>query len=51
MNVDGHLSRSRPKKRWIDCLSVDMRIKRGNIEMTSEEENSRSKQCCADTSN
>jgi hypothetical protein len=27
MNVDGHPSRGRPKKRWMDCVMDDMKIK------------------------
>jgi hypothetical protein len=28
MNVDGHPRRGRPKKRWMECVKDDMRIKR-----------------------
>jgi hypothetical protein len=35
MNVNGHPSRSRPKKRWMGCVKDDMRIKGVSIEMTS----------------
>jgi hypothetical protein len=35
MNVDGHPSRGRPNKRWMDCVKDDMRIK----EVRMEEEN------------
>jgi hypothetical protein len=35
MNVDGHTRRGRHKKRWIDCVKDDMRIKRVTMEMTS----------------
>jgi hypothetical protein len=34
MNIDGHSRRGRLKKRWIDCVKNDMRIK--SMEMTSE---------------
>jgi hypothetical protein len=36
INVDGHLSRGRPKKRRMDCVKDDTRIKRANMEMTSD---------------
>jgi hypothetical protein len=43
INVDGHPRRGRPKKRWMDCVKDDMRIKGVSMEMTSdrrmEEEN------------
>jgi hypothetical protein len=36
MNVDRHPRRGRPKKRWMDCVKDDMRIKGVNMEMTSD---------------
>jgi hypothetical protein len=36
MNVDGQPSRGRPKKRWMDYVKDDMRIKGVNMEMTSD---------------
>jgi hypothetical protein len=36
MNVDGHPSRSRPKKRWMDCVKDHMRIKGVSMEVTSD---------------
>jgi tRNA U34 5-methylaminomethyl-2-thiouridine-forming methyltransferase MnmC len=36
MNVDGHPRRGRPKKRWMDCVKDDMKIKRVSMEMTSD---------------
>jgi hypothetical protein len=38
MNVDGHPRRGRPKKRWMDCVKDDMRIKGVSIEMTRDRE-------------
>jgi hypothetical protein len=48
MNVDGHPSRLLPKKRWMDCVKYDMRIKGVNMEMTSDRREWRKKTCCAD---
>jgi hypothetical protein len=36
MNVDGHLRTGQPKKRWMDCMKDDMRIKRVTMKMTSD---------------
>jgi hypothetical protein len=36
MNINGHPRRGRPKKRWMDYVKDGMRIKRVNVEMTSD---------------
>jgi hypothetical protein len=36
MNVDGHPSRGRPRKRWMDYVLDDMRIKSVSMEKTSD---------------
>jgi hypothetical protein len=36
MNVDGHPSGDRPKKRWMDCVKDDMRIKGVSMKMMSD---------------
>jgi hypothetical protein len=36
MNVDGYPSRGRLKKRWMDCVRDDMRIKEMSIKMMSD---------------
>jgi hypothetical protein len=46
MNVDGHLSRDRPKKRS-GCVKNDMRIKGVNMEMTSDRREWKKKTCYA----
>jgi hypothetical protein len=38
VNVDGHPSRSRTKKRWMDCVKNDTRIKGVSMEMMMIEE-------------
>jgi hypothetical protein len=48
MNVDGHPRRGRPKKRWMDCVKDDMRIKGVSMEMTSDRREWKKKTCCAD---
>jgi hypothetical protein len=40
--------RGRPKKRWMDCVKDDMRIKRVSMEMTSDRTEWKKKTCCAD---
>jgi hypothetical protein len=35
-NVDGHPRIGQPKKRWMDCVKDDKRIKGVSIEMTSD---------------
>jgi hypothetical protein len=47
MNVDGHLSRGRPKKRRMDCVKDDTKIK--GVEMTSDRREWKKKTCCADS--
>jgi hypothetical protein len=48
MNVDGLPRRGRPKKRWMDCVNDDMRIKGVSMEMTSDRRKWKKKTCCAD---
>jgi hypothetical protein len=48
MNVDGHPSRGRPRKRWIDCVKDDMKIKGVSMEMTSDRREWNKKTRCAD---
>jgi hypothetical protein len=36
MKVDGHPSRGRPRRRWMDCVKDDMNIKGVSMEMTSD---------------
>jgi hypothetical protein len=45
MNIDEHPRRGRPKKRWMDCVKYDMRIKRVSIEMTSDRSEWKKKTC------
>jgi hypothetical protein len=46
MTVDGHPRRDRPKKRRMDCVKDEMRIKRVNIEMTSDRREWKKKTLC-----
>jgi hypothetical protein len=48
MNVDGHHSKSRPRKRWIDCAKDDMKIKRVSMEIANDRREWKKKTCCAD---
>jgi hypothetical protein len=48
MNVDGHPSRCRLRKRWMDCVKDDMKIKGLSMEMTSDRREWKKKTCCAD---
>jgi hypothetical protein len=48
MNVDGLPSRSRLKKRWMNCVKDDMRVKRVSMGMTSDRRERKKKTCCAD---
>jgi hypothetical protein len=44
----GHSSRGRRRKRWMDCVKDDMKIKGVRIEMTSYRKEWKMKTCCAD---
>jgi hypothetical protein len=48
MNVDGHPSRGQPRKRWMDCVKNDMKIKGVNMEMTSDRRKWKKNTCYAD---
>jgi hypothetical protein len=47
LNEDGHPSRGRLRKRWMDCVKDDMKIKGVSMEMTDRRE-WKKKTCCAD---
>jgi hypothetical protein len=51
MNVDGHPSRGRPKKTWMDYVKHDMRIKGMSMEKTSNRRQWKKKTCSADPLN
>jgi hypothetical protein len=36
MNVDGHPRRGQPKKRWMDYVKDDLRIKGESVQLTSD---------------
>jgi hypothetical protein len=42
----GHPRRGQPKKRWMDCVKDDMRIKGVSIVMTSDRREWTKKTCC-----
>jgi hypothetical protein len=48
MNVDGHSSRCRSRKRWIDCVKDDMKIKGVSMETTTDRKEWKKKTCYAD---
>jgi hypothetical protein len=48
VNVNGHPRRGRPKKRGMDCVKDDMRIKGVSTEMTTDRREWKKKTCCAD---
>jgi hypothetical protein len=47
MNVDGH-PRGLPRKRWMDCVKDDMKIRGVSMEMTSGRRERKKKTCSAD---
>jgi hypothetical protein len=49
MNVDGHPSRGQPRKRWMDCVKDEMKIKGVSMEMTSDRREWKKKTYCADS--
>jgi hypothetical protein len=48
MNVDGHTSKGLHKKRWMDSVKDDMRIKGVSMEITSDRCEWKKKTYCAD---
>jgi hypothetical protein len=46
--VNGHPSRGRSKKRWMDCMKDDMKIKGVSMNMMSDRREWKKKTCCAD---
>jgi hypothetical protein len=48
MKVDGHPSTGRLRKRWMDCVKDEIKIKGVSMEMTSDRREWQKKTCCAD---
>jgi hypothetical protein len=48
VNVDENPRRGRPRKRWMDCVKDDMRIKGVSMELTSDRREWKKKRCFAD---
>lgn len=48
LNVEGYVGRGRPRKRWVDCVVNDMRVKGVSMEMTADREEWKKKTYCAD---
>jgi hypothetical protein len=46
INVDGHPSRGRPRKRWMGCVKDDMKIKEMSMEKTRDRRECKKKTCC-----
>jgi hypothetical protein len=49
MNVNEHASRCRPRKRWMDCVKDNMKIKGLSMEMTSDRREWKKKTCADPT--
>jgi hypothetical protein len=48
MTVDGHPSRGRRRKRWMDCVKDYMKIKGVSMDMTTDRREWKKRTCCAD---